>query len=266
MNKSQKLPKIYGFIPARMESSRFFGKPLHPILDMPMIEHVIHRARMYEGWTNLFLTTCNAEIQSFGESIKIPVVMTSNKHERALDRIAEAVDKCNEKINDNDIILNVQGDEPMLTPDMINATIKPMLDDSSVDGTILAMNIINEKQYKDPNALKIIHNLKGDILYTSRSPIPYAKKFSSSLGAKRIYGIFGFRWHFLKLFNQLKASPLELSESCDSNRFYDHGYKQRIAPYNYEDSFSVDVKSDIEMVEKAMIKDQIWPKYKKKQL
>ena len=256
------MPNIYGFIPARMESSRFYGKPLYPIAGLPMIGHVIKRAQMYEKWTSLFLTTCNKEIQDYGESINIPVIMTSKKHKRALERIAEAVTICNNDVKDDDIILNVQGDEPMLRPDMIETTIKPMLEDNEVLVTILAMYIVDEKQFKDPNALKIIHNLKGDILYTSRSPIPHTDNFSPNLQAKRIYGIFGFRWHFLKLFNELKESPLELSESCDSNRLYDYGFTQRIAPYKYIESFSVDVQKDVLKVEEALKNDKYWELYR----
>tara|TARA_Y100000590_G_scaffold469664_1_gene658968 strand:+ start:1101 stop:1886 length:786 start_codon:yes stop_codon:yes gene_type:complete len=258
---TNKKTKIFGFIPARMESSRFYGKPLHSIAGMPMIGHVIKRAQLFNNWSGLYLTTCNEEIQKYGESLDIPVIMTSNKHTRALDRIAEAVEICDEKINDNDIVLNVQGDEPMMRPDMIDATIKPMLEDEEVLGTILAMHIIHESQYKDSNALKIIHNLNGDILYTSRSPVPYTKNFNEDLGAKRIYGIFGFRWHYLKMFNQLSESPLELSESCDSNRFYDYGYTQRIAPYRFVESYSVDVPEDIIKVEKVLKKDKIYKSY-----
>ena len=254
-------PKIYGFIPARMASIRFPGKPLYPICNMPMLKHVIHRTEMFNKWDALFLTTCDQEIQEFGESISIPVVMTSNKHSRALDRVAEAVTKCDQNIGDNDIVLNVQGDEPMLRPDMIVATIKPMLDDSKVMGTILAMHIIEEEQYYDPNILKIVHNKKGDILYTSRSPVPYSKKFSPELGARRIYGIFGFRWYYLKMFSELHESPLELVESCDSNRLYDNGFTQRIAPYPHVESFSVDVPADIQKVEEAMINDKYLGKY-----
>jgi 3-deoxy-manno-octulosonate cytidylyltransferase (CMP-KDO synthetase) len=217
---------------------------------------------MYKSWTKLFLTTCNEEIQNYGESLNIPVIMTSNLHKRALDRIAEAVVNSDSDIHENDIILNVQGDEPMLRPDMISATIKPMIEDNEVMGTILAMDIVNESQFNDPNALKIIHNLKGDILYTSRSPVPYMVDFSPELKAKRIYGIFGFRWHFLKLFNDLPESPLELFESCDSNRFYDNGFTQRIAPYPFVKSFSVDAPDDIERVEKYMKSDPYWEKYK----
>ena len=255
-------PKIFGFIPARMSASRFPGKPLYPICNMPMIQHVIHRSQMFNKWDGLYLTTCDQEIREFGESIGIPVIMTSDTHTRALDRVAEAATKCGQNIGDNDIVLNVQGDEPMMHPEMINATIKPMLDDENVKGTILAMKIVSEVQYYDPNTLKIINNIKGDILYTSRSPVPYCEQFSPELGARRIYGIFGFKWHFLKIFTNMKESPLELVESCDSNRLYDNGYTQRIAPYPYVESFSVDVPEDIVKVEKYILDDPYYLLYK----
>ena len=257
--------KIFGFIPARMDSSRFYGKPLYPIAGLPMIGHVIKRAQLYKDWTGLFLTTCDEEIKDYGESLNIPVIMTSSKHARALDRIAEAVNLCDHVIENDDIILNVQGDEPMLQPGMIDATVKPMFEDDDVKGTILAMEIVKEEQYYDPNTLKIINNRRGDILYTSRSPVPYCEEFSPELGARRIYGIFGFKWHFLKAFTNMKESPLELAESCDSNRLYDNGYTQRIAPYPYIESFAVDVPEDIVKVEKYMKNDPYWKKYKNKQ-
>ena len=256
--------KIYGFIPARMGSSRFYGKPLYPIAGIPMIAHVIERAKLYKNWDGLFLTTCDEEIKAYAESLGIQVIMTSSSHTRALDRIAEAVIKCDEIINNEDIVLNVQGDEPMLQPDMINATIKPMIEDQNVNGTVLAMDIINEEQFNDPNSLKIIYNLKDDILYTSRSPIPYCKKFSTDLGAKRIYGIFGFRWKYLKLFTELAETRLEVLESCDSNRFYDNGLTQRIAPYPYIESYSVDVPSDVTKVESYIKDDPYYSLYKDK--
>lgn len=254
-------PKILGFIPARMGSSRFYGKPLFPILGIPMLGHVIERARMYNNWDKLFLTTCDKEIAQYGASLNIPEIMTSDKHSRALDRIAEAVEKCGLSVSDNDIIVNVQGDEPLLVPDMIKAIIDPMIEEKEVDGTILSIDIIHEEQYRDPNVLKIIHNLKGDILYTSRSPVPYCETFNSEIGAKRIFGLFGFKWGYLKTFNNLNESPLEIYESCDSNRLYDYGYTQRIAPFPYFDSYAVDVPNDIQKVEALMKKDKYWKMY-----
>ena len=253
--------KIIGIVPARMASSRFPGKPLYPISGRPMIEHVFRRSQLFNQWDSLHLATCDEEIASFAYTLNIPVIMTSNQHTRCLDRVAEAVTKLNETVSDNDIIVCVQGDEPMLQPDMIDAVVAPLKKDAKINCTVLAMEIINEAQFVNPDTVKIIHDIKGNVLYTSRSPIPHCRVFSKELGAKRIYGIFAFRWHFLKLFNQLEESPLELKEACDSNRILDHGYRQCIAPYPYRHSFSVDSPSDIALVENHIIQDTLWGKY-----
>lgn len=253
--------KIHGFVPARMGSSRFPGKPLYPILGRPMLEHVFLRANRYECWDSIHVATCDVEIADFANIRGFPVVMTSDQHTRCLDRVAEAVSKAITMISDDDIIVCVQGDEPMMHPDMIAATLKPLQDDRDVNCTVLAMAIGDEMQFNNPDTVKIIHDLKGDVLYTSRSPIPYCKKFDHDLGARRIYGILAFRWHFLKQFTQLPESPLELKESCDSNRILDHGYRQRIAPYPFKPSFSVDSPADIHLVEQNLIHDSLWGYY-----
>lgn len=256
--------KIVGIVPARMNSSRFPGKPLFPILGKPMIEHVFERAKFYNNWNNLYLATCDTEIANFAKEKKWPVVMTSSSHVRCLDRVAEAVLKVEKEISDNDIVVCVQGDEPMLHPDMISSCVEPLLNDVSVACTVLAMSINDENQFRDPNTVKIVHDIQGNVLYTSRSPIPYCKVLTSEVGAKRIYGIFAFRWSALKEFNNMSESPLEIVESCDSNRICDNSYrffKQRIAPYPYKPSFSVDSPSDINLVEKYLKEDIFWGKY-----
>ena len=255
------MTKIIGVIPVRMGSSRFPGKPLFNIAGMPMLEHVWHRAKMYKKWDELLLTTCDVEIKEFADSKNIPCIMTSDKHERALDRVAEAIENSEFEISEDDIVLNVQGDEPMMRPDMITATVKPMIDNVDVNGVVLSMPIIDEVQFNDPNTLKIIHNIKGDILYTSRAPIPYCKQWSLDIDAKRIYGIFGFRWGFLRKFTKMPESHLELVEACDSNRLYDNGLTQRVALYPYVDSFAVDTPEDARKVEKHIKSDPFWNKY-----
>ena len=255
-------PKIIGFVPARMAASRFPGKPLFPICGRPMLEHVFERAQMFDGWDGLYLATCDKEIQDFGASKGYPVIMTADSHTRALDRVSEAADNCGQGIGDEDIVVCVQGDEPMMRPDMISTVVKPLLDNDDVSGTVLAMNIVDEEVFNNPDIVKIVHDLKGDVLYTSRSPVPYCKgAFSEAHGAKRIYGIFAFRWRFLKWFTETPESPLEITEACDSNRICDHGGGQRIAPYPYIPSFSVDSPADRDKVELYMENDPLWNSY-----
>jgi len=189
--------------------------------------------------------------------------MTGSHHTRALDRIAEAVTLLGKDISDDDIILNVQGDEPMMRPDMISATIAPLLNNAQVPCTVLAMDIVEEKIWRNPDTVKIIHNDEGEVLYTSRSPVPYYKgAFSPELMARRIYGIFAFRWKYLKLFTDHAETRLEKLESCDSNRILDMPFRQYIAPYPHIKSFSVDSPEDVELVEKHMKSDDYWDLYK----
>jgi 3-deoxy-manno-octulosonate cytidylyltransferase (CMP-KDO synthetase) len=255
--------KVLGVVPARMAASRFPGKPLHPIRGRAMVEHVLLRAQMYKGWTSLVLATCDSEIEQFAVDKGFPVVMTGSHHTRALDRVAEAIERLEEEVGDDDIVVCVQGDEPMMRPDMIDAVIAPLLEDPAKAGTILAMHITDESIWRNPDTVKIIHNAAGEVLYTSRAPVPYCKgSFSADLLAKRIYGIFAFRWEYLKAFTAHPETRLEQIEACDSNRILDMSFRQHIAPYPYIRSFSVDSPGDIELVESQMANDEYWNLYK----
>ena len=253
-------PKILGFVPARMAASRFPGKPLHNIAGRPMLEHCYLRAKLFERWDDLFITTCDEEIRAFADGKGYPVIMTADTHTRALDRVAEAAEKCSD-VADDDIIVCVQGDEPLLGPDMLDAVIQPFFDDPDVEGTLLSVPIPDEETFLNPDMVKLVHDLKGDVLFTSRAPIPYAKKFSANIGAKRVGGIFGFRWHFFKWFTVLPESPLEIAEACDSNRIYDNGRRQRAAPAPARPYLSVDSPEDVARVEAVIHDDYLWGKY-----
>ncbi|HEB78879.1 MAG TPA: 3-deoxy-manno-octulosonate cytidylyltransferase [Rhodospirillales bacterium] len=253
--------KTIGVVPARMAASRFPGKPLHPICGRPMLEHCFLRARLFDGWDGLYLATCDEEIRDFAQPKDFPVIMTSPTHTRALDRVAEAVEKCPETITDTDIVVCVQADEPLLGPDVIEAVIKPFTEDDGVEGTMLAVPIVDEETFLNPDIVKIVHDMKGDVLYTSRAPVPYCEKFSPELGAKRVGGVFGFRWRFLKWFTATPESPLEIKESCDSNRICDNGFRQRIAAIPYRPYLSVDSPEDVARVEAVIKDDPLWGKY-----
>ena len=169
-------------------------------------------------------------------------------------------------LKNDDIVICVQGDEPMLNHKMITHCIGPFYKNNKIKCTVLAMDIISKDQYLDPNIVKIVHDLNDEVLYTSRSPIPFSKNFSPNLKAKRIYGIFAFRWGYLKKFTKTKESFLEKIESCDSNRICDNGRGQYIARQKYIDSFSVDCYADLKKVEKYIKKDPIFNKYNRNAL
>src|SRR5438105_9848183 len=159
--------KILGIIPARMAASRFPGKPLYPIYGRPMLEHVYLRARMYRGWTRLLVATCDSEISDFATENNIPVVMTGSHHMRALDRVAEAIERLTEPVNDGDVVVCVQGDEPMLRPDMIDAVVSPLVENPSIPCTVLAIHITDKSQWMNSDIVKVIHNGAVEGLYTS---------------------------------------------------------------------------------------------------
>ena len=227
-----------------------------------MIDHVMGRSKLYQGWDDLVLATCDAEIADFGTSNGHQVVMTGSHHTRALDRVAEAATKLGTELQDSDLVVCVQGDEPMLAPDMIGAVIDPLIKNPDIPCTVLAMHIMEEEIWRNPDTVKIIHNASGEVLYTSRAPVPYTKAgFSPELGARRIYGIFAFRWEYLRAFTQSPETRLEQLEACDSNRILDLSFRQFIAPYAYVRSYSVDTPHDIELVEAHMKLDPYWGKY-----
>lgn len=254
--------KVIGIIPARMAASRFPGKPLFKILKKPMIEHVMLRAKFYKGWNDLLVTTCDKEIKKFAESKDFSVIMTSNKHKRALDRVAEAASKLRYKLSSNDIIVCVQGDEPMLTPDMIKSVVNPMKKNKLIPATVLALKIKDKAMWENNDIVKIIHNKAGKILYTSRVPLPYLKHgFSDKYNIRRVGGIFAFRWKYLKEFVNFPETFLEKIEACDSNRVLDMEFSQYIAPFTPKYSYSVDSPKDIKYVEKYLKKDNLYGKY-----
>jgi 3-deoxy-manno-octulosonate cytidylyltransferase (CMP-KDO synthetase) len=254
--------KVIGIVPARMAASRFPGKPLYMIHGRPMLEHVYLRARMYGGWSTLALATCDQEIARFAAEKAFPVIMTGSHHTRALDRVAEAVERLGETVEDGDIVVCVQGDEPMLQPDMIDAVVSPLLKKPEIPCTVLAIHITDKSQWLNPDIVKVIHNDAGEVLYTSRVPLPYSKhEFAAELMARRIGGIFAFRWKYLKLFTRHPETRLEQLEACDSNRILDMPFRQFIAPYRSLHAFSVDSPADIKLVEDHMLSDGCWARY-----
>ena len=254
--------RIFGFIPVRLAASRFPRKPLKKIKNRTMLEHVYERANLYKKWNTLYVTTCDKEIISFCEKKKYPSIMTSKKHKRCLDRVYEAAMKQKRKPRDNDVIVCVQGDEPMLRPQMIAAVVNTLKKKRSAQASLLAINILTKKDFLNPDTVKVVADLKGEVLYTSRSPIPYSKNFSIKNNPKRIGGIFAFRYSFLKKYYSLRPSPLENFESCDTNRLCDNGGGMYIAPVKYTDYFSVDSPKDLIKVKSNIVKTSIWKKYK----
>ena len=187
--------------------------------------------------------------------------MTSKKHKGCLDRVFEAVKKSCKNIKNNDVVVCIQGDEPMLHPNMISSVIKKLFSEKKAGATVLGMQIVTNKQFQNTNVLKIVNDIKGEVLYCSRSPIPYLKKFNKNYDIKRIYGIFAFRYDFLKKYFKTKPSALEILESCDQNRICENGKGMYVAPYQFIKSYAVDTAYDLKLVNKLIKKDSIFGNY-----
>lgn len=248
--------KIIAMIPARMASTRFPNKPLVKISGLEMIEHVRRRVLMSESMNDVIVATCDDSIKERVEYFGGKAVMTSDTHRGCIDRIGEA-----SQYEKGDIIVVVQGDEPLILPSMLDDLVKPMLDDPNIYCTNLVTEITDEEEFLSPNAPKVVVDQKWDLLYISREPIPSRKKFAEKdfLKLKQL-GVIAFRYDFLQTFSALKPTPLEIIESVDMNRAVEHGYKVRMV-LTKGHMIGVDVPADVTKVEMALKEDKIITKY-----
>jgi len=248
--------RIVAIIPARMAANRFPGKPLALILGLPMIEHVRRRASLCDTLDEVIVATCDEAIREVVEEAGGRVIMTSDVHERCTDRIAEAAILAN-----GDIVINVQGDEPLVMPNMMDEVIQPLLEDCELLTVNLVARIANQEEFDDSNTCKVVTNRVGDLLYISREPIPSQKKAATSdyIRLKQL-GIIAFRNDFLQIFTKLEPTPLEQIESVDMMRAVEHGYRVKIVETNNR-LIGVDVPEDIERVEKILATDPLIKRY-----
>ena len=249
-----------GIIPVRMGSSRFPGKPLKKICGLPMLAHVFERSKRSKCLKDVYVATCDIEIFNYAISIGAKVVMTSKKHQRASDRIAEALTKI-EKLLKYKIknIIMIQGDEPLIDPMMINKSVQ-YLRSNKIDVTNIYADIKEEEVWRNKNIVKVINDCDNNALYFSREPIPSTSKFSSKIKAKRQICVIGFTKKSLKLFQNLKPSNLEITESIDMNRLIENGYRVKMIQTK-KDPFPVDTSSDLKKIEKIMIKNKLFKNY-----
>ncbi len=244
---------IIAIIPARMGSSRFPGKPMAKICGKPMIGHVYERVSKSPLLKETIVATCDIEIFEYIESIGGKAVMTSDQHERASDRCAEALEKLELANNlKYDIVVMVQGDEPMTHPNMIDEAIKPMLSDETILVTNLVANIENEEDFNDRNCIKVVCDLNSNALYFSREPIPTQFKERNVPMFKQVC-VIPFKRDFLLEYIRLEPTPLEIVESVDMMRVLEHGYKVLMVPTSY-DTKAVDTLEDLKKVEQIINK------------
>lgn len=255
--------KVFGIIPARMASSRFPNKPMAEILGMPMIGHVYHRCKMSKILMDVWVATCDREIYDYIESTGGKAVMTSDAHERASDRCAEAMLKIEQNTKQRiDIVVMIQGDEPMISPEMIDEAVKPLLEDESIQTVNLMSTMKSREEHNDPNEVKVVVDKNNFALYFSREPIPSWKKGAKEVPMLKQVCIILFRRYFLLRFNNLPQTPLEIIESVDMLRVLEHGYKVKMVLTNCE-TYSVDTIEDLRKVERLMENDKLIMQYKR---
>lgn len=256
------MKKSLAVIPARMGSSRFPGKPMAKILGIPMVGHVYLRTKMCTELDEVYVATCDQEIFDYITSIGGKAVMTKDTHERCTDRVSEALLKVEEAQGQKyDTVVLVQGDEPLVTPNMLTTAMKEFTK-SGADVLNLMKEIEFEEDYLDPNEVKVVFNNKNEALYFSREPIPSKKKTKDKFPTFKQVCIIPFTREFLFKFSDLAPTPLEIIESVDMMRVLEHGYKVQMAEIK-EPIYSVDTSADLTWAEEVMRKDLFIGNYKK---
>ena len=252
---------IIAIIPARMGSSRYPGKPLALIHNVPMVGHVAFRTAMSDILNQTYVATCDEIIQKYCEDAGLPCIMTSDQHVRCSTRTAEALLTIEKNTGKRvDIVVMVQGDEPMVQPEMINCAVQPMLDDPSINVVNLMAEMETLEEFEDPNEVKVVVDRYNDALYFSREPIPSRKKGSDKVPMRKQVCIIPFRRDYLLRFNEMEESPLEIYESVDMMRILEHGEKVRMVPTDFR-TWSVDTPEDLARVSRLMTGDPLMQRY-----
>lgn len=236
--------RVEAFIPARYASTRLEGKPLADIAGKTMIQRVYERANDASLVDSVTVATDDERIFKAVVSFGGRAVMTSPSHRSGTDRIAEAA-----SFSGASIIVNVQGDEPLIEPGLIDAAIRPMLDDPSIELCTLKTRITDKEEFLNPNAVKVVTDEDGYALYFSRSPVPFSKlsfKERPTPAYKHI-GLYAYRKDFLFEFSRMKPTPLEDAESLEQLRALEHGRRIRVIEVSYN-PVSVDTADDLERV------------------
>lgn len=246
-----------------MASSRFPGKPLAPILGMPMVGHTYHRARMSELLDEVFVATCDEDVKSYIAGCNGAVVMTAASQPSAVDRTVEAVQKIEADIGRAvETVVLIQGDDPMVTPELIDRSIHFM--HAATDAKILTLvrPITDVVEFNDPNIIKVITDISGNALYFSREPIPSLRKGvdDKTIPKFKHVAIILFDRDLLLEFAKAPRTPLEIAEEIDLIRALEHGFQVKIRE-SEEYTCNVDTPEALARVEEAMKDDPLLPHY-----
>jgi 3-deoxy-manno-octulosonate cytidylyltransferase (CMP-KDO synthetase) len=252
---------IVAIIPARFGSTRLPGKPLSDIHGKPMIQHVYERVRGARCLQRVLVATDDERIASVVRGFGGEAVMTSAEHETGTDRLAEAV-----SATDAQVVVNVQGDEPMLDPRGIEAAVLPLTREPELLMSTLSLPLTQPEEMLSPSVVKVVADARGDALYFSRSPIPFVRLAGAGASdpraaaeeavrrglARKHVGLYVYRRETLLRFAALPASPLERAEGLEQLRALANGIRIRVVPADGEAGVAVDTPEDLERVRTLM--------------
>jgi len=229
-------------IPARYASTRLPGKPLLDIAGKPMIAHTVTCAKKSNA-TRVIVATDDKRIEDALVNVDCEVCLTRSDHQSGSDRLTEVVSKL--KISDEEIVVNVQGDEPMIPARLINQTAKALIDQSNAAMSTAAHLMTDSSEVANPNVVKVVFDQSGKALYFSRSTIPYDRDKEGATYWRHI-GIYAYRAEFLKRYDQLKPSAIEENEKLEQLRVLDNGESIMVETIDYDPGLGIDTQKDLD--------------------
>jgi 3-deoxy-manno-octulosonate cytidylyltransferase (CMP-KDO synthetase) len=239
--------QIIGVIPARYDSTRFPGKPLALIKGKSLIERVWRQARKARKLDDIIIATDDDRIQKAAEAFGARVVLTSRTCKCGTDRLAEVARKTPASAG---IFINIQGDEPLIPPALIDELAETLRATPGLPAVTAAYPLNDEREYMDPNVVKVVVDEKSHALFFSRSPLPYRRSKGTMTCYKHL-GIYGYRRHFLLRFTGWPQTPLEKIEQLEQLRILEKGYRIKVV-LSGRDSYGVDVPDDVKKIERLL--------------
>ncbi|HNZ20131.1 MAG TPA: 3-deoxy-manno-octulosonate cytidylyltransferase [Candidatus Hydrogenedentes bacterium] len=240
------VPVVVGVIPARYASTRFEGKVIAPLAGKPLVVHVYERALEAARISSVIIATEDDRVRDAVLPFGARVVMTRPDHPSGTDRVAEAVADSNA-----DIVVNIQGDEPLIDPRLIDAAIQPLVDEPAVAMATARRRLQDQRSVEDPNVVKVVCDARGRALYFSRWPIPYVRGQSPNAAFGCYWqhiGLYVYRREFLLEFARMAPTPLEQLEKLEQLRALENGYPIAVVDTEYA-SVGVDTPEDLKRVE-----------------
>jgi len=249
MTTATNQPRVVGIIPARWGSTRFPGKPLHPIAGKPLIQHVWERCLQSTKLNAVAVATDDDRIATAARGFGAEVTMTSPDHPSGTDRCEEALRSLGETATH---AINIQGDEPLIDPTLIDRLADALTGDPTLQMVTAASPTGDPATTANSDVVKVVCNTAGDALYFSRAPIPFSREDPTPPQSLRHQGIYGFRANFLTRFVNLPPSPLELAEGLEQLRALEAGTRIRVL-VTKDSAIGVDTPASVAIVEQLLL-------------